>query len=527
MTPPPISLEMRKSRSVLSRAEARVLRDKAETSLRQTRRQIREMPLDDVQKLIHELQVHEIELRMQNDELLRAQSEADSASERYSLLYNSAPCAYLTLTEDGRVVESNLAASSLLDVERGRLQRQKFTTFIAPDSQDAFYLFCRHLQRSTASHSTELELKVRHRPRLVVQATGFRAKIDKVHEFRLALTDITAREEAKEALQESERVLASFFQQAPVGIKWVGLDGVIFRANQAQLDLHGCTAKQYVGHSWSEFAVDHDVVTGLLHRLAAGETIHDFHETVKHCAGGIRHVLIDATPHLNQNGEVAYFSVFTRDITERKELEQQILEISDREQKRIAQDLHDDLGQILVASIYLTGMLAKRLDRSVPARAREASKILQLMERALSQTRILVRGLYPVRSELNGLMSALEELAARTTEVFGCNCVLSCPQHIDIRDEFVATHLFRIAQEAVTNAIKHGKARRIEIRLQRARNRLVLKISDNGSGLVRRETGMGLRIMQYRIAAIKGNWSIDPAPSGAGTIVTCSVPFTP
>ncbi len=148
-----------------------------------------------------------------------------------------------------------------------------------------------------------------------------------------------------------------------------------------------------------------------------------------------------------------------------------------------------------------------------------------MVQRAMTQTRELARGLSPVRLEAEGLTDALRELAVGTRKVFGCDCRFRCDPPVLVPDHTVAIHLYRIAQEAVSNAIKHGKAQRIDIGLTAHGRSVTLAVKDNGTGLPRRlprRTGMGLRIMRYRAEVIGGALMVEPVPGG-GTRVLCTV----
>jgi len=218
-----------------------------------------------------------------------------------------------------------------------------------------------------------------------------------------------------------------------------------------------------------------------------------------------------------------------RDITERKQLEAEVLQISEREQQRIGRDLHDGLGQLLSGTVHLTNVLQLELAEQALPEAAEALRILELLNQAVSETRSLARGLYPVPKEANGLMSALQDLASRTKELFKISCGFQCRKPVLIADNSVATHLYRIAQEAVANSLKHGRASHIHIVLTATRQRIVLTVRDDGIGLppappVRR--GMGIRIMQYRAGMIGGSLSIQQA-SPKGMAVVCTVHHHP
>lgn len=220
------------------------------------------------------------------------------------------------------------------------------------------------------------------------------------------------------------------------------------------------------------------------------------------------------------------FTGFIRDITERKQLEKEILEISDREQRRIGQDLHDGLCQHLAGIELMSQVLAQKLEAKSKVHAKEVGKIARHVRDAISQTRSLARGLSPVTIESEGLMSALHELATNTEKIFRVQCICEFDKPVALDDHAVATHLFRIAQEAVSNAAKHGKARKIVIALRAARGQITLSVSDNGSGLSKQPAnhkGMGLRIMQSRASMIGGTLAIEPNEA-RGVSVICAVP---
>src|SRR5262249_25487895 len=156
---------------------------------------------------------------------------------------------------------------------------------------------------------------------------------------------------------------------------------------------------------------------------------------------------------------------------------------SEREQRRIAHDLHDGLGQHLAGISCLTDALRRELENRHAVQAPQAAKISELLNSAVSQTRSLSRGLDPVVAEPNGLMSALEALPGLVTEVFKVTCEFVCSRAVLLDDNVAATHVYRIAQEAVANAIKHGRAQKIEIALSSEAGETILRVSDDGVGL--------------------------------------------
>jgi signal transduction histidine kinase len=216
----------------------------------------------------------------------------------------------------------------------------------------------------------------------------------------------------------------------------------------------------------------------------------------------------------------------TQEMAERSRLEKELLEISEREQRRIGHDLHDSLCQHLTATALAGQVLGEKLQaRSLPE-AEGANKIVELVENGIALARTLARGLYPVEMEAEGLMVACEELARNISAVSRVDCVFECDPPVLIHDAAVATHLYRIAQEATSNALRHGKAKRIGISLNERRGRVILSIEDDGLGLPenwRSGNGLGTRIMEHRAAMIGGSVSIEPNPTG-GTLVKCVFP---
>ena len=228
-------------------------------------------------------------------------------------------------------------------------------------------------------------------------------------------------------------------------------------------------------------------------------------------------------------GRNTHWLIIFRDITERRRLEREVLEISDQERRRIGQDLHDGLCQHLAGIELMSQVLQQKLAPKSKAAAARAAEIAGHVREAISQTRSLARGLAPVTLESEGLPSALRELAANTEKLFGLQCHVECAEDEINLPSASVTHLYRIAQEAVSNALKHGKATSVSIRLESQSNQVRLIVVDNGQGFPQispRTTGMGLRIMRYRAGMVGGSLSILPGRP-AGTVVTCTVPAQP
>jgi two-component system sensor kinase FixL len=340
----------------------------------------------------------------------------------------------------------------------------------------------------------------------------------------IIMRDISERVRGEEASQRSEKALADFFDHSPLGLFWVAKDGRVLRANEAGLVLLGTRSQECVDRNLSEFHADPEVAANLLELLAKRRVLHDLRARFRREDGSIRHVLIDANA-LWENARFVHSRWFVRDISGRVELEREILTVSEREQQRLGRELHDDLCQQLACAEFLIHSLEQELAAKSKTDARRAEEISKLLREANARTRELSHGLAPTHLEADGLFSALETLALRTRKVFRVDCRFRCAGPVQIDDTEVRHHLYRIAQEAVSNAVKHGRAKCIEIDLAASGSRQVLVVRDNGVGLSqkpRRAKGVGLRIMQYRAELICGSLVIQTKPNG-GTAVACSI----
>ncbi len=208
----------------------------------------------------------------------------------------------------------------------------------------------------------------------------------------------------------------------------------------------------------------------------------------------------------------------------RQRLEREVLEISEREQRRIGGELHDSLGQQLTGIAILTKVLEQKLQRQESSEAEDAKEIALLVNQAVEETRQLSRGLHPVALDEKGLMSALQALAMTTESLFRVSCVFRCDRPVLVRNASMAVHLYRIAQEAVTNAIRHGDPQNILIELSEQDDRATLTVLNDGRDFpeaLPEHDSMGLQVMSHRAEMIDGALDIQPNSAG-GTRVTCT-----
>jgi PAS domain S-box-containing protein len=232
-------------------------------------------------------------------------------------------------------------------------------------------------------------------------------------------------------------------------------------------------------------------------------------------------------PSRDANGEICGCTGVAVNVTDRRRLERQILEISDREQARIGQEIHDGLCQQLVSLAFDANSLESELAAKKLSQAKTAKRISDFLDDAITEARQLARGLFPIRLDAQSLPSALEELARATRKRFGIQCRLEASKEAANGTTAMATHLYRIAQEAVNNAIQHGPARSIILRLESHDGRLKLEVEDDGHGIsqntLKQCRGMGLHIMDYRARSVGGTFAFGPGSKG-GTLISCCVP---
>lgn len=342
----------------------------------------------------------------------------------------------------------------------------------------------------------------------------------------LQLRQLTQELEKRTAeLREREEMVRGILATAADGIVVIDVDGTIQTFNQAAETMFGYRANEVVGRDVKI------LVPSMLHRQM--EVALTRYLTSGNQGGGPRREVegrrkdgstfpMELAISDSKVGGRRVFTGILRDISESRTLQKEILEIAAGEQRRIGQDLHDGVGQELTGLGLLAGNLLEEIIKSCPEQTELSQKIVVGLKRVLGQVRALSQGLLPVEVDGEGLMNALQELAGRISDQAGVRCAFHCDTPVRVDDNAVATHLFRIAQEAVANALTHGKARTIDIGLVVSSGFLRLTVEDDGRGIRRpaKAGGLGLKIMQYRANLIGARFQVEPGEDG-GTLVTC------
>jgi len=338
--------------------------------------------------------------------------------------------------------------------------------------------------------------------------------------------EIIERKMAEDALKESTTRNKALLNAIPDLIFRISRDGTILDLKKGKSFGQRLRTHVLLGRNVQELPDYFKVLSGEIvrqgmknvsHVLQTGETQIYEHRFTHNDSVFYSEVLLTAS------GENEVLGII-RDITERRRLEKQVLEISEWEQQRIGQDLHDSLCQQLAGVAFLGKVLEQKMEAQSYGEARDAAEIVSLIDDAITLTKGFAQGLYPVRLEATGLMTALTELSHTVQRFFGINCSFNYDRPVLIRDNIMAIHLYRIAQEAVNNAIKHGKANNIGITLTNENGVTVLMIKNDGIGLrrtLKNVSGMGISIMRHRANMIGASLEIKSDPAG-GTVVACS-----
>lgn len=326
-------------------------------------------------------------------------------------------------------------------------------------------------------------------------------------------------------LEERFRLLVNAVED--YAIIMLDKNGHVASWNAGARRITGYRSRDVLGRHYSCFYTDEDISAGLpaRHLTVAAKRGRIAIEGQRVRASGERFpAAVVITALRDDNDELQGFAKVTHDETQRKRLEKEIADAAAAEQQRIGQDLHDGLGQELTGLIYQAERLRRQLQRDSSRHTDTAVTLVDGIREALGQVRMLSKGLIPVEVDASGLQASLEELSEHVQDLHAVPCRFVCQQPVPVEDNDVATHLFRIAQESLTNAIRHAEPTKITVELSATRTGIEMAVTDDGKGFdtAAEAAGSGLRIMRYRAGLIGGRLLIE-STRGLGTRVACRV----
>jgi two-component system CheB/CheR fusion protein len=477
--------------------------------------------------LIQRLQEFESRALPDSDAALR-----DSA-ERLRALVNTAVEAIITIDERGSIESFNSAAEKMFGYTAREIIGHNVSVLMPSpyrDQHDRYiHAYCQTGQAKIIGIGREVVGRRKDGTVFPMDLSVGEVHLSSGRMFTGIARDITARKQVEAALRREHLFTSTILETCGALVVVLDRDARIVRFNRACERATGFSLAEVQAENFIErfvFPEELKTVREVFERLRDGDGPSEYENFIRTRDGQRRLVSWSNNALFDEQGRVEFVIGTGIDITEHRRLEREILEISDREQRRIGRDLHDGLGQHLTGLELLNQTLSGKLKREAPALVSAANDISCQIREVVAQTRLLSHNLSPVPLEADGLMTALAELAAGTAAMGHMRCEFNCEKPVLMPDADTATHLYRIAQEAVNNALKHAAAAQIRIALAEREQRWEMRVEDNGRGFPAsevRKPGLGLRMMQYRAQLVGGTLEISSRP-GRGTLVLCSLP---
>ena len=523
-------------------------------------------------RLIRELKIDQARLKSLNQQLGVTCDQLQNSIHHYRDLYEFAPVGYVVFNGAGSIQEINLAGAALLGAKRGQLIGQQFAQFLARTDVASFREHLRCCRTHEGPLHTELSLTAKGGEVIAVEllSAPFARDGNRALCCRTVIRDISERQRADHVLHQTQQNYETLVHS---------VEGIVWEANahDARFTFVSQQARRLLGYAAERWLRTRDFWKNHLHpkdrewvlqfraqaiatkkdcvleyrMIRADRRIVWLRDSLsvsqdtsglvklrgimvniterKEAEAALRRVYDDLEVRIKERtAELTASNVeLLREIGERKRLEKELVEISEQERRRIGQNLHDDLGQLLTGIAFMTQSLSEKLaDASLPE-VNDALKIQRLVNQAIRHARVLSRDLTSAELDETNLAASLQALARHVGGVFETSCQFRSEGSIPPVPEGVARQVFYIAQEAATNAIKHGRPRHVWIVLTGLPDRLHLTIRNDGvpfSGQPAANTGMGLRIMTYRARVIGAEFEIKTDPEG-GTIVQCAAPI--
>ncbi len=523
-------------------------------------------------RINHELEVHQIELEMQNFELRIARDDAEALLEKYTELYDLAPVGYFTLCTSGTIRLSNLTGATLLGIGRASLINRSFGQLIAPQQRDEFKDFLENVFADGTKHSAEFELADSHLAADIVKIEASRCSNGM--ECSFVMHDITDRRKAQEQMRISEIHYRRLFEAAHDGVLLVDPDTCkIIDANPFMTKLLGYTQEQFIGKELYQIGLlkDQNASQAMIHELKISHEVRYEDLPLKSKAGRKQEVEVVANLYQEDGRSVIQCNIrdislrklaesvsrrnvkLEREIARRKVVEddlkknrkelsrllrqsrlqqKQLRDLSRRlllaqedERKRISHELHDVIGQTLVGINIHLAVLTLGSATAAASLKKQIRQTRLLVEKAVDIVHNFARELRPSLLDDLGIIAALEAYVQQYNEETQIPVKLNAFADLDQASSTVRTVLYRVVQEALTNVARHSKATLVEVTIDSQLKVIHMTIKDNGQGFALNEKGgskkknrLGIIGMRERIEMIGGTFHIISAPGGPTTV---------
>ena len=533
-------------------------------------------PLEELSalRLVHELQVHQVELEMQNDELLETREELLAVLSEYTNLYDFAPIGLLTLDAGGLIRRANLMAGSLLGVYRGRLTGRSFPRLLDAPSRRRFLDHLAEPDSGSALSTCELAL-------LPAEGAVTWIRVEEIvpgvnQERLIAFSDSTESHEARRLREDHQVQLeqlvaertrelelrtaeyADLYNRAPCGYHSLDAQGTVLGMNDTMLSMLGYTREEVVGRLHiRELLTEAGRATfqwafpELLREGRLRDVVADFRRK----DGSEFPALVNSDARRDAEGRFLHSLATVVDNTLGKEaarkrqtvqeeLERQVIErtrqvrhlavettlAEERERRAIAHDLHDDLGQLLHVTTHQLDLLAAA--RTTAQRGALTAQMKATLLEASRSVRSLTSQLSPPVLETLGLVAALEGLREELADTYGLEVEVQDDGLVKSLSPALATFLFRAARELLINAAKHSGGKRVRLSTRLQDQRLFIEAADTGRGtkapeqVLETAKGFGLRSIRERTLQLGGAFRVHRSPSG-GWVVSLDIPLEP
>ena len=504
--------------------------------------------------LLHELQIHQIELEMQNRELREVQERLEETRDRYADLYDFAPMGYLTLADSGRILEINLTGAAMLGDERANIIGKPFSARLALNDSQLFFLYLNQVFRSTGTSNIVTEVKIKRgsvERDVRLESAPMTGSADQSHTCRMVMTDITDQKRTKGALQQTLSAQEVLLNTIPAAVYFKDIDLRYTAVSQVFANFFGCPAAEILGKTSfdllpreqaEEFQqVDRSV-------LLSGQPHSSWERMLSDAKGNPCFLSTSLAPYFDPDGKIVGLVGVSIDVTASKEAEQRsqdllrqnrlltqrLFSLQEAERRHLARELHDDLGQWLTAIQAEAGAICSRSGAerepeifvNAQAIGKSADEIHKVVRRILHRLR-------PALLDQLGLADSLHEL---TTQWCKRHPNIVCELELDgdfgdLADPLNIT-LYRIIQEALTNIAHHAQASHVKVWLRRAPvdasapEHLLLTVQDDGKGMAPSLPlkGLGMLGMRERVIASGGEFLSHSEP-GQGVCIEIRLPL--